>query len=162
MESVTPLTRCAAPGCGKLLGEHEAHKNGKRPTWQCAHTLPGDNRAPLQIWASTCNLREGSVRGHREAFGKFREAAGAAAGQKNGSAVAGGPERTENPHRRAIYGFVDAHAAFHYEPEGDVLVPPCRRRNGVNCPTCAEWHAQYEWHGNGTRPRRSTTTTTRR
>jgi hypothetical protein len=81
-----------------------------------------------------------------------REAAGAAAGQKNGSA-----ERTEHPHRRAIYGFVDAHAAFHYEPEGDVLVPPCRRRNGVNCPSCVEWPHALEWHGNGTRPRRSTT-----
>lgn len=128
MATVTAATRCAAPGCGKLLSEHAPHKSGRPATWQCAHTVPGRNDAPLAIWASVCNLREGSRRGHHNAFGQYRLGAGVS---ENGGA-----------HRKARYGWCDAHHPDHFEPEGDLGMPPCRERNGVNCPSCTEYWAE--------------------
>lgn len=134
MGSVTPLTRCAAPGCGKLLSQHKAHRNGKPARWQCAHTKPGDNRAPLALWASVCNLAEGARRGHHTAWGRHRP---------------GAAQQVESEYRLERFGFVDAHWPGHFEPEGDRGVPPCRARNGVNCPSCVEF-----WKANPTQVRR--------
>jgi hypothetical protein len=61
MASVTPRTRCGR--CGKLPSEHPRHKNGKPGRWHTGHVLDGDNRGPLRLEWSTCNLSAGGKLG---------------------------------------------------------------------------------------------------
>lgn len=52
-----PRTRCWR--CGKTLGEHGAHRNGRRAFWTAGHVIDGDPNSPLLPEASTCNLSAG-------------------------------------------------------------------------------------------------------
>jgi hypothetical protein len=62
MASVTPRTRCGR--CGKVASEHpQRHKTGKRAGWHTGHVLDGDNRGPLRLEWSTCNLSAGGKLG---------------------------------------------------------------------------------------------------
>lgn len=115
MRSVTPATRCAAPGCGKLLHEHRPHRNGKPARWHAAHVVPGRNDGPLALWASTCNLAEGARRGAASRV------------------------------RNDLYGGAGAHHPMHYDLDDPAspTAPPCARRSGALCPTCASWRAKH-------------------
>jgi hypothetical protein len=62
MESVTPATRCWR--CGKLAREHpQRHKSGKPATWHAGHLADGNNRGPLALEWSTCNISAGAALG---------------------------------------------------------------------------------------------------
>lgn len=63
LANATPFTRCWR--CGKLLGEHEPHKNGRPATWHAGHLIDGDANSPLALEGSTCNLRAGGKFGRK-------------------------------------------------------------------------------------------------
>lgn len=117
MKSITEHTRCWR--CGKLAHQHpQTHKSGRRATWQCGHTVDGDNRAPLALEWSTCNVAAGASLGHRRAFGRFREAA---------------EPRTAGPHYPGHYNLDDPQS---------VGAPPCVRIEGALCDVCRDWRAR--------------------
>jgi hypothetical protein len=109
MATITPATRCWR--CGKLAHEHAPHANGRPGSWQTGHVVDGDNRGPLALEWSTCNLSAGGKLGHQRAFGQ------------NG---AGGRRR------------VEPHHPMHYSVDG---WSPCRAVTGELCDACRDWHA---------------------
>lgn len=58
-----PLTRCWR--CGRLLPEHQPHRNGKPARWTAGHLRDSDPTSPLLPEASTCNLKAGATYGNR-------------------------------------------------------------------------------------------------
>lgn len=123
MESITPATRCMR--CGKLASQHpQRHKSGKPAGWQCGHTVDGDNRAPLALEWSTCNLSAGGRLGYARGLGRTRAAA--------------------SPNDWPAAKAVEAHYPGHYDlsDPASVGAPPCVRYAGSLCPTCVEWRAR--------------------
>ena len=58
-----PTTRCWR--CGRTLGMHPPHKNGKPARWTAGHIRDSDPSSPLAAEASTCNLSAGARYGNR-------------------------------------------------------------------------------------------------
>jgi hypothetical protein len=114
LESATPATKCIR--CGKVASQHpQFHKSGKPASWHAGHMVDGDNRAPLALEWSTCNLSAGGRLGNQRRWG--------------GNGGTPGP-RPVGPHHPMHYNLDD--------PES-VGAPPCVKYAGKLCPTCASW-----------------------
>jgi hypothetical protein len=123
LESVTPLTKCGR--CGRLLSDHPRHRNGRPATWHADHVDPGNNRAPLILSASTCNMSAGGVAGNVKRWGNPFQTGNGFQRNGNGQSRAAGP-----------------HAPWHYSANPqDLTCAPCLKATGTLCPTCAAWHA---------------------
>jgi hypothetical protein len=117
MASVTPATKCIR--CGKLAAQHpQFHKTGKPASWHAGHMVDGDNRGPLALEWSTCNLRAGGKLGYSRGIGKARSN--------------GGPPADWTP---------GPHWPGHFDLDNltSIGAPPCAQHTGRLCPTCAAW-----------------------
>jgi hypothetical protein len=113
-------TKCIR--CGKLAAQHpQFHKTGKRASWHTGHLIDGDNRGPLALEWSTCNLAAGGRLGYKRGIGRARANGGPPAGW------------TPGPHWPGHFNLDDLTS---------VGAPPCAQHSGKLCPTCADWRAK--------------------
>jgi len=122
MRTITPHTRCWR--CKKLAHEHPRHRDGRLGEWQCGHTVPGNNRAPLALEWSTCNLSHGARLGNERRWGRD-----------------GAPRE---PGLRPI----GPHLPSHYDlrnPQA-LTAAPCLAATGKLCPTCSQYLSENPRH----------------
>jgi len=123
MKTITPHTRCWR--CKKLAHEHPLHRDGRPGQWQCGHTVPGNNRAPLALEWSSCNLSHGGRLGNERRWGRD-----------------GAPRPAPGPRK------ADNHYPGHFDLRNPkaVTAPPCVTVEGQLCATCAAYLAANPRH----------------